>query len=143
MGAGISAMHYSGMAAIDLLPQLTYEPVLFTASILIAIAASFAALWLFFQLRNAQSLTMKLARVGAAFAMGFAISGMHYTGMAASRFSPKSFCTGTSNINSGSLAVTTGVIAFVVLAITTLFLVLEGRRDNLARERVARIERSF
>ena len=143
MGAGISAMHYSGMAAIDLLPQLTYEPVLFTASILIAVAASFAALWLFFQLRNAQSLTMKLARVGAAFAMGFAISGMHYTGMAASRFSPKSFCTGTSNINSGSMAVTTGVIAFVVLAITTLFLVLEGRRDNLARARVARIERSF
>ena len=143
MGAGISAMHYSGMAAIDLLPQLTYEPVLFTASILIAVAASFAALWLFFQLRNAQSLTMKLARVGAAFAMGFAISGMHYTGMAASRFSPKSFCTGTSNINSGSMAVTTGVIAFVVLAITTLFLVLEGRRDHLARARVARIERSF
>ena len=41
------------------------------------------------------------------------------------------------------MAVTTGVIAFVVLAITTLFLVLEGRRDNLARARVARIERSF
>jgi NO-binding membrane sensor protein with MHYT domain len=143
MGAGISAMHYSGMAAIDLLPQLTYEPLLFTASIVIAIAASFAALWLFFQLREAQSTTMKLARIGAAFAMGFAISGMHYTGMAASRFSPKSFCTGTSNINSGSLAVTTSVIAFVVLSITTLFLVLEGRRDSAARARVARIERSF
>jgi diguanylate cyclase len=143
MGAGISAMHYSGMAAIDLLPQLTYEPVLFTVSIVIAMVASFAALWLFFQLRNAQSLTMKLARIGAAFVMGFAISGMHYTGMAASRFSPKSFCTGTSNINSGSLAVTTSVIAFVVLAITTLFLVLEGRRNSVARERVARIERSF
>jgi NO-binding membrane sensor protein with MHYT domain len=132
MGAGISGMHYSGMAAIDLLPQITYEPTLLIASIGIAVAASFAALWLFFQLRNAQTVTMKLARIGAAFVMGFAISGMHYTGMAASRFSPRSFCTGTSNINSGSMAVTIGVIAFVVLSITTLFLVLENRREAAA-----------
>jgi hypothetical protein len=47
--------------------------------------------------------------------MGLTTRGMHYTGMAASRFSPKSFCTGTSNINTGSLALTTGVIAFVAL----------------------------
>jgi NO-binding membrane sensor protein with MHYT domain len=132
MGAGISGMHYSGMAAIDLLPQITYEPMLLIASIVIAVAASFAALWLFFQLRNAQTTIMKLARVGAAFAMGFAISGMHYTGMAASRFSPKSFCTGTSNINTGSLALSTGVIAFVVLSITTIFLVIDARRGAVA-----------
>ena len=132
MGAGISGMHYSGMAAIDLLPQITYEPMLLIASIVIAVAASFAALWLFFQLRNAQTTTMKLARVGAAFAMGLAISGMHYTGMAASRFSPKSFCTGTSNIDTGSLALTTGVVAFVVLSITTVFLVVDARRNAVA-----------
>ena len=132
MGAGISAMHYSGMAAVDLVPMVTYEPVLFTLSIVIAVAASFAALWLFFHLRNGNSMTMRLARIGAAFAMGFAISGMHYTGMAASRFSARSICTGTSNINSGSLAVTTGVVAFVVLAITTLFLVVDARRAAAA-----------
>ncbi len=51
MGAGISAMHYSGMAAIDILPMITYEPLLLIASVLIAVGASFAALWLFFQLR--------------------------------------------------------------------------------------------
>jgi NO-binding membrane sensor protein with MHYT domain len=132
LGAGISGMHYSGMAAIDLLPQITYEPTLLVASIVIAVAASFAALWLFFQLRHAETRIMKLARVGAAFAMGFAISGMHYTGMAASRFSPKSFCPGTSNIDAGSLAVTTGVVAFIVLSITTLFLVLDARRNAAA-----------
>jgi diguanylate cyclase len=55
MGAGISAMHYSGMAAIDLVPTITYEPLLMTTSILIAIGASFVALWLFFQLREGHS----------------------------------------------------------------------------------------
>jgi NO-binding membrane sensor protein with MHYT domain len=140
MGAGISAMHYSGMAAIDLVPMITYDPLIMAASIAIAIGASFAALWLFFHLREGNSWGMRLARVGAAFVMGCAISGMHYTGMAASRFNARSFCTGGASVNTGSLAVTTGVIAFVVLSITTLFLVIEARRDNVARRRVARLD---
>ena len=140
MGAGISAMHYSGMAAIDLVPMITYEPLIMAASIAIAIGASFAALWLFFHLREGNSLGMRLVRVGAAFVMGLAISGMHYTGMAASRFNAKSFCTGGASVDTGSLAITTGVIAFVVLSLTTAFLVVEARRDAEARKRVARLD---
>ncbi len=44
MGAGISAMHYSGMAAITVVPMITYAPWLVAASIGIAVTASFAAL---------------------------------------------------------------------------------------------------
>src|ERR1700730_8734746 len=33
MGAGISAMHYSGMAAITVVPMITYAPVLVAASL--------------------------------------------------------------------------------------------------------------
>jgi NO-binding membrane sensor protein with MHYT domain len=127
MGAGISAMHYSGMAAIDLVPVITYEPLLLSASVLIAIGASYAALWLFFRLREGESLKMQLARFAAAFVMGLAISGMHYTGMAASRFSPRSVCSGGASVNTSSLAVTIGVVAFVVLSITTLVLLFENR----------------
>ncbi len=43
------------------------------ASMAIAIGASLAALWLFFRLREGQSL-MRLVRVGAAFVMRFSIS---------------------------------------------------------------------
>lgn len=139
MGAGISAMHYSGMAAIDLVPMITYEPLLLTASVLIAIGASFAALWLFFRLREGHSLMMRLARIGAAFVMGLAISGMHYTGMAASRFNPRAVCTGGSSVNGSSLAITIGVVAFVVLSIATLVLLFESRPratpPQTARER--------
>jgi diguanylate cyclase len=94
LGIGISAMHYVGMAAIQITPTITYEPGLFAASVAIAIAASFGALWLFLRLRSGHSWLMRLTRLGAAFAMGLAISGMHYTGMAASRFSAASFCIG-------------------------------------------------
>src|SRR5260221_3768175 len=52
MGLGISSMHYTGMAAMDVSPPIRYNPVLFAASIGIAIAASLAALWIAFTLRS-------------------------------------------------------------------------------------------
>jgi diguanylate cyclase len=52
MGAGISLMHYMGMAAITVIPGISYDPVLVSLSIFIAVTASCVALWLFFNLRN-------------------------------------------------------------------------------------------
>ncbi len=105
LGGGICAMHYIGMAAIQITPMITYEPGLLLASVAIAIGASFAALWLFFRLRQGRSWGMRLARVGAAFILGLAISGMHYTGMAASRFSAGSFCIGAGTTDQRWLAI--------------------------------------
>src|SRR3954470_22376920 len=42
MGIGICAMHYVGMAAIQITPAIQYQPGWVTASFAIAIAASFA-----------------------------------------------------------------------------------------------------
>src|SRR6266705_5368951 len=44
MGIGISAMHYTGMCAMEAFPPVQYDPTIFAASIAIAIVASFAAL---------------------------------------------------------------------------------------------------
>ena len=52
MGLGICAMHYTDMAAMQTHPHVTYRPLLFLASIGIAIAAAFAALWIAFTLRD-------------------------------------------------------------------------------------------
>jgi PAS domain S-box-containing protein len=79
-GVGIASMHYTGMAAMRMPARLTYEPLLVGLSIVIAVAAATTALWL--ALRP-QRLWQQL---GSAVVMGAAISGMHYTGMAAARF---------------------------------------------------------
>jgi len=129
MGIGISAMHYTGMAGILILPMITYEPGLLLVSIAIAIVASFAALWLFFKLRHGRTLGMHMARVGAAFVMGFAISGMHYTAMAASRFSARSFCTTASSVDTHWLAITVTVVAIGVLSTATALLVRNGQGE--------------
>ena len=55
MGIGISAMHYTGMFAMQMSPSIRYDPVIFATSVLIAMAASLAALWIAFQLRTKRS----------------------------------------------------------------------------------------
>lgn len=52
MGLGIAAMHYTGMMAMKLEAALYYKLTLVAVSIAVAIAASFIALWLAFQLRH-------------------------------------------------------------------------------------------
>jgi diguanylate cyclase len=134
MGLGICAMHYSGMSAVQVRPLITYEPGLLLASGLIAVGASFAALWLFFRLRSGRSWQMTLARAGAAIIMGLAISGMHYTGMAASRFAPDSYCLTTASPDNNWLAITIAVIACAVLTITTILLIYDSHLDSKTRK---------
>jgi NO-binding membrane sensor protein with MHYT domain/CheY-like chemotaxis protein/two-component sensor histidine kinase len=87
MGIAIAGMHYIGMASMYMRPKLTYDLRIVAISILIAIAASTAALWLAFTLRSETTRGPRLAKVFSSITMGVAIAGMHYTAMAAAKFS--------------------------------------------------------
>ncbi|MBN0978781.1 EAL domain-containing protein [Pseudomonas sp. SDM007_2] len=136
MGAGISAMHYTGMAAMRMTPGIDYDPTLFGASLLIAVGASAAALWIAFNLRR-NTPYVRLARGGAAVVMGVAIVGMHYTGMAAARFADGSFCGASVDGLSGSgldnlVLVTTLAVLAIALLTSLLDARLEARTALLA-----------
>jgi NO-binding membrane sensor protein with MHYT domain/signal transduction histidine kinase len=141
MGAGICAMHYTGMAAIQIMPMISYDPLLVSASIAIAVTASFAALWLAFKLRSGQSWLMVLTRTGAAVVMGFAITGMHYTGMAASMLAPGSICWGGAALDNNWLAVTIGLIALALLTITLIAAVYDAHLESHTRQDALRLAR--
>jgi diguanylate cyclase (GGDEF)-like protein len=141
MGAGISAMHYMGMAAITVVPAIAYDPLLVATSILIAVAASFVALWLFFHLREGNSLNQWLTRIAAALVMGLAISGMHYTGMAAARFSSGSFCLGGVTFHNGWLATTIGLFALGLMVVTLLTALYDSHLQSSARVQALRLEK--
>jgi NO-binding membrane sensor protein with MHYT domain len=81
-GLGVAAMHYSGMAAMRMPARISYDPLLFGLSIVIAVIAATAALWAALWLRGFWT------TLGAAAIMGVAVSGMHYTGMAAMHVYP-------------------------------------------------------
>jgi len=140
MGAGICAMHYSGMAAIQIVPMITYQPMLVLASIAIAIGASFAALWLAFKLRSGQSAYIALARGAAAVIMGLAICGMHYTGMAASRLAVGAYCLGGASFDNNWLAGTIGIVALGILGLTLITAVYDSHLLSQTRKDAQRLE---
>ncbi|MFI6692330.1 MHYT domain-containing protein [Streptomyces sp. NPDC050433] len=76
-GLGIASMHYLGMAGIRLEGRLGYDTVTVGGSVVIAVVAATTALW---AAVSVHSLLMSLA---ASLAMGVAVTGMHYMGMAA------------------------------------------------------------
>lgn len=86
MGAAIAGMHYIGIWSMRLAADIHWNMILVVASILIAIGASFAALMLAFRLRADLTAKGFLYRGFAGVLMGIAISGMHYTAMAAMHF---------------------------------------------------------
>ena len=135
MGAGICAMHYVGMTAIQVVPMIRYEPGLVAASAAVAIAASFVALWLFTNLGTQDIWKMRAARIGAAFVMGLAISGMHYTGMAASRFAANSYCINAAGggMDSRWLALVIATLTLGLLAVTTILLVYDAHLESNVR----------
>ena len=129
MGAGISAMHYSGMAALRMQPGIDYDPALFGLSLVIAVAASAAALMIAFRLRQ-QTPYVRLARAGAAVVMGLAIVGMHFTGMAAASFPEGSFCGAALNgLSAKGLDNLVLVASLAVMTIALLTSIFDARLD--------------
>lgn len=88
LGAAIAGMHYTGMAAIRVPGVLRYDPAWVAASLAIAITAAIVALWLLLHFRLKVGRRAFWGKIASAAVMGFAISGMHYTGMAAVTFLP-------------------------------------------------------
>jgi NO-binding membrane sensor protein with MHYT domain len=81
MGLGIAGMHYLGMSAIRGC-GLAYDLQLVLASVVVAIAASMAALWFTFTGRGF------VTTLAGGVVQGLAIASMHYTAMAATYFVP-------------------------------------------------------
>jgi methyl-accepting chemotaxis protein PixJ len=88
MGAGIGAMHYTGMAAMRMAAKIWYDPTLFAISIVVAVTVSIVALWLAFHLRGESGTVGNLQKMVSALVIGGAIVGMNFTGQAATNFTP-------------------------------------------------------
>jgi diguanylate cyclase len=131
MGIGIALMHYTGMAALRMSPPIQYDPLLFAASVAIAVAASLAALWIAFTLRR-DSGWMVYAKPVSAMVMGFAITGMHYTGMAAAEFAAGSICLTAGTMDDSVMAGAIASVTLLILLATLLMSVFDARR-HLAR----------
>jgi NO-binding membrane sensor protein with MHYT domain len=124
IGVGVAAMHYMGMGAMSMPGSMSYNAPLVALSVLIAIAAGTAALWIGTWVRS------MAATLGAALVMGIAVTGMHYTGMAALHVKGGSMpsmavqeVSGISGV-SGAAAATFLIPLLLVISLATFLLTL-------------------
>ena len=130
MGIGVAAMHYTGMAAMDVPGNLAFSPPVVAASVLIAVTAATAALWLATRQNDVWQ------KAVAACVMGLAVAAMHYTGMAAATF--------TEEVHGAGMAHASGVglgqqnLALYVSGTTFLILFLGMFASALDQQRTGR-----
>ncbi|AWI55517.1 hypothetical protein DEH84_18200 (plasmid) [Aquabacterium olei] len=86
VGGGIGTMHYLGMAAMEMSAVLRYDPWMFIGSLVVAVGLAVLALWVRFGVADRLRGGQMVRSLVAGTVMGLAIAGMHYTGMAAARF---------------------------------------------------------
>jgi len=127
MGLGISAMHYTGMAALKVSPPVSYDLPIVVLSVVIAIAASWGALLMMYQGRRTRLPPLLRLLLGAVI-MGLAISGMHYTAMFGAHFQPGSVSPAdTLQIEPGMLAVLVSLGSLFLFG-GSFFLILFDKR---------------
>jgi len=144
LGSGVVAMHYTGMAALMFVPGIIWDWRWIALSVVIALVASGAALWLAFHLRTGNG-RLTLMRIGASVFMGCAMEGMHYTGMAAASFPSHSHST-HMGVNGNWLALLVTVVTIAILGITLLVSMLDARlqaRTSLLARSLAEANREL
>lgn len=134
MGIAIAGMHYIGMAGMMMPARIEYDPLLFWLSIAIAVIVSYVALSLTRRLRADSSRRIRAARLAASVVMGVAISGMHYTGMAAAHFMPMPDAMAFPNASLPP-AVLAGLIGVASILLVGLAL-LAAMLDRVVRSRL-------
>ena len=125
LGLSVVLMHYLGMYGLKIYGVIDWDMLLVLASIVIAIVAATAALWLAL---NTPTLKRRLA---AALAMGVAVCAMHYTGMAAAEF----ICTTTERtaIPQGDALISAFRLPNMVVSATVLMTLLLALGQVLQR----------
>ncbi|HEV6967234.1 putative bifunctional diguanylate cyclase/phosphodiesterase [Roseateles sp.] len=139
MGAGICAMHYTGMAALVLAPGIRWNWALVAASAGVATGASAAALGIFFWLRRLPHDWARWGQGLAALVMGAAVAGMHYTGMAAAGIDAASVCLSAGSLGGDNLGSLVAAATFALLLLTLFTSALDAR----SQRRTSRLQQSL
>ena len=146
IGVGVAGMHYMGMWAMRMPDTMHYSLSLLVLSVIIAMVAGTAALWAALRLRGLR------ATLAASLIMGVAVSGMHYTGMAALYVTPAAAGGGMAAMGGGAnatffllpLILGISILAFLVTAIVTLAPTEEEIREDAAlMERITTLSRDL
>jgi NO-binding membrane sensor protein with MHYT domain len=140
IGLGVASMHYIGMSAMRMPDTMRYNVILVVVSVIIAIVTGTVALLAALRLDTLWS------AVVACLIMGVAVSGMHYTGIAALHVHAVAAARGLAGMQGGASA--SSFLVPLIFGISVLTMVLsavislspteaEIRKENESMERIA------
>ena len=148
MALAIAAMHYLGMASMEMGATIKWNLPLVALSVVIGFGASLFALWLVMMIGRERLHLGVRVRLAAAVILGFGVAGLHYTGMIAADFHATKMAAdaaGGSSIGSGWIIALLVVGAVVMLAVLIAGAAFDQRRAALATDlwHVARLARDL
>ena len=118
-GAGVVAMHYTGMASMNMHGAMHHDPLFVAAAGVIALVAATVAMWFSTRLRGFPSL------VGGSLVMAVAVTSVHYTAMMGVHVTPASGRVGPPpGSTAADLLLPVIIGLFVLLLVCSLFLML-------------------
>jgi NO-binding membrane sensor protein with MHYT domain len=126
-GVGVAGMHYLGMAGMSMQASVHYRLWVVALSVIIAVVAATVALWF------AVNLNTAFAMICAALVMGAAVTGMHYTGVAA-MIVTASPSASVSGLSSTQLLVPLAVVICISTFVILLTLGLSPTAQEMERE---------
>lgn len=140
VGSGIASMHFTGMAAMRMPGQVSYNPSWLLVSSAVALVGGTVVLWSALRLRGTQAI------VGASLVAAAAVGGMHYAGMEAMRMSAQQTAMAVQG------ATPEGFLLPLIIVISSLTFMLtfivalaptedEIREDVAMQARIAELER--
>ncbi len=114
VGAGIGAMHYTGMLAMQMEPVLKFDLSWVLISVVVAVGLSFLSLWTGVYLNQKGKIPNQVSIILGGLLMGCAITAMHYTGMASARFVGKAQ-PGFNPVDNQSASLALGITLVTIL----------------------------
>jgi diguanylate cyclase (GGDEF)-like protein len=122
MGFAVAAMHYLGMASMQMAAVIVWNIPLIVLSLAIAFGASLFALWLIVRIRASTDGFGFGRRLGGSLLLGLGVAGLHYVAMAASKFEPSA----TGAAPHGGLGTESLVVMLALGAAITLAVLIGG-----------------
>ena len=134
MGFAVAAMHYLGMASMQMAAVIHWNIALVIASVAIGFVASLFALWLIVHIRLSADGFGLSRRLLAAVLLGLGVAGLHYIAMAASTFRPTAAVGHHNGLDTSSLVMMLTLGAGIMLAALIGGAGLDQRRAALAKD---------
>jgi NO-binding membrane sensor protein with MHYT domain/nitrogen-specific signal transduction histidine kinase len=136
VGIGIGAMHYIGMAAVEISADAIWNPVYVTASVILGICLTVPAMYL------ARRESSWRGMIGGTLLFTLAIVSMHFTGMSALVYRPDPFVTAADFVVEPVIvALAIAAAAFLIMALGLVGSLVDHHLERQAQGETQRLRR--